>query len=89
MHLGCQLRVVIVLELWVGQLGLLLAGRFRVFGLGVGGGRPTGGLVPGGGSGVGWLVGAGACRVGALVPQWNKVGLLSRVVALPWWGLLL
>ena len=36
----------------VGHLGLLLAGRFRVFGLGVGGGRPTGGLVPGGGSGV-------------------------------------
>ena len=45
-----------MLELWVGQLGLLLAGRFRVFGLGVGRGRPTGhatgGLVPGGGSGV-------------------------------------
>jgi hypothetical protein len=41
-----------VLVPWVGHLGLLLAGRFRVFGLGVGRGRPTGGLVPGGGSGV-------------------------------------
>ena len=89
MYLVCQVRVVIVLELRVGQLGLLLAGRFRVFGLGVGGRRSPGGLVPGGGSGVEWLVGAGACRVGALVPQWNKVGLLSRVVVLPWWGLLL
>ena len=57
MHLGCQVGVMIVLVLWVGHLGLLLAGRFRMFGLGVGGGRPTGGLVPGGGSGVEWLVG--------------------------------
>jgi hypothetical protein len=81
-HLGCRVGVMIVLVLWVGHLGLLLAGRFRVFGLGVGGGHPTGGLVPGGGNGVEWLV-------GALVPQWTQVGLLSRVVVLPWWGLVL
>ena len=60
--LSCSfiIRVLIALVLWVGHLGLLLAGRFRVFGLGVGGGRPTEGSVPGAGSGVVWLVGAGA-----------------------------
>ena len=89
MHLGCQVGVMKVLVLWVGHLGLFLAGRFRVFGLGVGGGRPTGGLVPGGGGGVEWLVGAGACRAGVLVPHWKQVGLLLRVVVLPWWGLVL
>ena len=57
MHLGCRVGVLMVLVLWGSHLGLLLAGRFRVFGSGAGGARPTGGLVPGGGSGVEWLVG--------------------------------
>ena len=66
---GIRSTLVIVLVSWVGHLGLLLAGRFRVFGLGVGGGASQWGLVLGGGSGVEWLAGAGAWRVGALVPQ--------------------
>ena len=68
-------RVDLVVVLGI-QLGILVATRFRKFGLRMGGGYPSQESDLDGDAVVVWLVAAGACRVDVLVLRWGPKGLV-------------